>query len=278
MSDVADDKAVEIVETKEETQEQERRGISLSVKDICFNYGGVVALDKISFDIEPGERVGIIGNSGSGKSTLCDIITGLKSPKSGTISINGKNVTSKSASSRAKKGMRRVFQSPVFFENLNVEENVLVGSPPSKGDDVISSLFLPRLFYKERRETARRILEYCHVDIEESQSLKVLPVSLKKRIELARTLMGNPRILVLDEPASSLNEEERAQYCQVVLDYVETFATTLIVVDHDLEFIRSLSNRAIALDAGELLADGEVVPVLRNEAVKNRYLNGMSAK
>lgn len=266
------DKAVEIVKVKGETEEQERRGVGFSLSSIGVSYGGVSALKEISFEVSPGEKIGIIGNNGAGKSTLCDVITGLTRPSSGKFIFNEIEATKKSALWRAKKGMRRVFQHPVIFEDLSIEENVIVGSPQFKGDGVVASLFAPRLFYKERKQTALRIMEYCNIEESNVKNLKELPYATKKRIELARALMGNPRVLILDEPAASMNEEERAQYCQVVNDYADTFSTTVIVVEHDLEVIKTICNRAIALDAGELIADGEVVPVLRNEKVMELYL------
>ena len=271
-------KAVELVETPIESLEQERRGIGLSLKSVGVSFSGVQALKNISFEILPGERVGVIGNNGAGKSTLCDVISGLTNPTEGTVEIDQIDATKKSTIWRAKKGMRRVFQHPVYYEDLSLVENVMIGSPPSRGDGIISALLFPRMFHKEQRDTAIRIMEYCNIVENESHSATNLPYATKKRLELARALMGNPRILVLDEPAASMDEEERAQYCQVVLDYVETFSTTLIVVEHDVEIIKTLCNRAIAVDAGEVIADGEVIPVLRNDKVINLYLGTKGAK
>ncbi len=272
MSDEPLDKAVELVETPRETQEQERRGIGFALKGVEVSYSGVQALKNISFEISSGERVGIIGNNGAGKSTLCDVISGLIKPNVGKVTYAQADATRKSAIWRAQKGMRRVFQHPVYFEDLSIVENVMIGSPPSRGDGIVSSLLFPRLFYKEQRETAIRIMEYCNIAENDNHSGVNLPYATKKRIELARALMGNPKILVLDEPAAAMDEEERAQYCQVVIDYVETFSTTLIVVEHDVEVIKTLCKRAIALDAGEIIADGEVIPVLRNDKVIDLYL------
>jgi len=272
MKKEVNEKAVELVNNPKETLEQERRGIGFALEDIEVSFSGVQALKGITFDIPAGERVGIIGNNGAGKSTLCDVISGLTKPTSGKVKIGDADSTKKSATWRARKGMRRVFQHPVYYEDLSIIENVMIGSPPSNRDGVISALFYPRLFYKEQRETAIRIMEYCNIDENETHSAVKLPYATKKRIELARALMGNPRILVLDEPAASMDEEERAQYCQVVLDYVDTFSTTLVVVEHDVEIIKILCDRAIAIDAGEIVADGEVVPVLRNEKVIDLYL------
>lgn len=274
MKDDALDKAVELVDNKIESAEEQRRGIGLSVSNVNVDFSGIKALQNISFSIAAGEKVGVFGNNGSGKSTLCDVICGIIQPDDGSMEINNRQADSKGINWRARKGLRRTFEQPVYFDDLTIEENVMIGSPPFKGDGPISSLFLPRLFHKERRETARRILQYCNIDIDEAQNQRVLPYSTKKKIELARALMGNPRVLILDEPASGLEEEERAQYSQVVGDYVETFSTTLIIVEHDIDMIRSLCQRAIAIDAGEVIADGEVIPVLRNPDVIELYFGG----
>ncbi len=261
-----------IEETKKNPYESsiDRKGLGLSVKNVEVSFSGIKALDNISFTIDPGEKVGLIGNNGAGKSTLCDVISGLNS-YSGQVFINSVDVTKKSAIKRAKMGMRRVFQHPALFEDLSIEENVIVGSPPSKGDSLIPSVFFPRMFYKEKLNTAKQILDYCSVETNEIVPIEQLPYATKKRIELARALMGNPRILILDEPAASMNDVERAQYAQVVNDYAETFNTTLLIVEHDLNFIKATCDRAIVLDAGELISDGPVLDVLRDEDVMRRY-------
>ena len=153
----------------------------------------------------------------------------------------------------------------------------MVGSPSSRGDGIASAILFPRMFYKEQNKTAKRILEYCNVEDADSESSQ-LSYASQKRIELARALMGNPRILVLDEPTASMSDQESSEYIQVVQDYVETFSTTLIVVEHNLDIIKTLCNRAIAIDAGEIIADGEVVPVLRNERVVELFLENEGAK
>ena len=273
MNEVAGDKAISAVEMTEETAEQERWGISFEIKDVSVSYGGILAINGISLEVAAGERIGILGNNGAGKTTVCDVLSGLILPQNGNIKLRGKDITKRNANWRARKGFRRIFENPVYFEDLSLEENVLIGSPPLKGDNVFSSMFFPRLFHKERRETARRIMEYCNIDVSLSGRNKVIPFFVEKRIELARALMGNPRVLVIDELSSGLDEEQRAKYCQVVIDYVETFSTTLVVVETDADVVRSLCDRAIALDSGEVIADGEVVPVLRNTEVMKRILH-----
>lgn len=265
------DYTIEEVKKTSVNEELQRKGISVSLKNVGVEFSGIVAISDISCEIEAGERVGIIGNNGAGKSTLCDVVTGLIEPTRGTVEIDGEDVTKSNALKRSKLGMRRVFQHPVMFPDLTIEENIMIGLPPSQGDGLLPALFVPRLFHKERRITARQIMEYCNINEPNNTNVEQLPYATKKRIELARALMGNPRILILDEPAASMDDEERAHYCQVVLDYVETFATTLIVVEHDIDFIRALCQRSIVLDAGETIADGPVLEVLRNKEVMKRY-------
>lgn len=265
------DYTVEKVKNPTVREADARNGLAVSIENVSVWYSGIAALKDISLDIRAGERIGIIGNNGAGKSTLCDVVTGLTRPVQGQISIDRKDVTRANALKRSKLGMRRVFQHPLLFSDLTIEENIIIGTPVSRGDGVLSSLFVPRLFHKERRNTARQIMEYCNIDEPANGRVEHLPYATKKRIELARALMGNPKILILDEPAASMDDDERAHYCQVVLDYVETFHTTLFVVEHDIEFIRALCQRAAVLDAGELIADGPVLDVLRNREVMSRY-------
>jgi branched-chain amino acid transport system ATP-binding protein len=265
------DYTIEDVKHPKENEVDARKGISISVKNAGVAFSGVHAISNVSFELRAGETLGVIGNNGAGKSTLCDVITGLTRPNSGSVSINDNDVTKKSALARARMGMRRVFQHPVLFSDLSIEENIMIGSPASRGDGLVPSLFVPRLFFKEKRNTARQIMDYCNIELSSTTPIDQLPYGTKKRIELARALMGNPRILILDEPAASMDDDERAHYAQVVSDYVETFSTTLIVVEHDVDFVRTLCKRALVLDAGEVIADGALGDVLKNKDVRHRY-------
>ena len=269
---LANDKAVELdVEAPREI-EARRLGLALKLEHVTVTYDGISAIEDISIDMQAGDTVGLIGNNGAGKSTLCDVICGLTKPSSGSIHVKDKDVSKLSALKRAKLGLRRVFQNPVIFDDLTIEENIIIGSPPSQGDGLIASMFMPSMVTKERTATARELMDYCSIEKVKGKNLSRLPYGTKKRIELARALMGNPRILILDEPAASMDDDEKARYAQVVSDYCETFSTTLILVEHDLDFIKSLCKRAVALDAGKLLADGQVFDVLHNKEVMATYL------
>jgi branched-chain amino acid transport system ATP-binding protein len=265
-------KAVDLVSEEKKEIDAKRLGIALKVENISKSYGGVKALDNVSISLDAGERIGLIGNRGSGKSTILDAISGLISSDSGRIFIKSKNVSSMSIAKRSRLGLRRVFQTPIIFDELTLEENIIIGSPPSQGEGILASLFMPTMVKKERHKTARDLMQYCDIEPTKGKNLSRLPFSVKKKIELARALMGNPRILILDEPAAGLDEDDKSKYAQVVSDYCDTFSTTLILVEHDIDFIKSLCKRAVAIDAGKVMADGEVVAVLHNKEVKNAYL------
>lgn len=248
-----------------------RSGLSCGVRKLDVSYGGVHAVRNATFTIAPGERVAFIGNNGAGKTTLCNVITGLTAPTQGEVLINDKIVTKKNTLWRARAGVRRIFENPVVYNDLSIEENVMVGAPMALGDGIFPSLFFPRMFHRDKRNTARRLMQYCNIDPQPGVAIKHLPYVTKKRVELARALMGNPRILILDEPAASMSENERSEYCQVIQDYSETFSTTVLVVEHDLEFVRALCQRAIVIDAGEIVADGPMIPVLHDKDTMASY-------
>lgn len=269
MTDVIEPENTEAEKGISSFERDKRKGISLSVHNLEVNFGGTKALSDLTFSLDPGDRLGVIGNTGAGKTTLCAAIAGTSRRYKGKVLLNSK--TARSSTSRARMGVRQTSPHPVIFEELSLVENVLIGLPPSKGDGVVPAIFFPRMLFKEKRDVALRILEHCHVDVDETSDPATLPFSTKKKIELARALMGNPRVLILDDLSLGLTQEEQAQYCQVILDCSETFFTTVVVADSNIEVIRTLCPRAIALDAGELLADGEIDAVLRNDDVVKRF-------
>ncbi len=273
MTDYIEPANVETVKKYDETSVAKRKGIRLRVEHVSVSYGGVSALKDISFSLDAGERLGLIGHSGAGKTTLCDVISG-KIRHTGKVVIPKRRVPG--SVSHARKGIRRVNARPVIYKDLTLLENVLLGIAPSKGDGVISAMLFPRLFYKEKKEVALHILQYCQIDVDEMRDMDSLSFATRKKIELARALIGNPRVLILDGISTGMTQPEQAQYCEVVLDYVETFSTTLIVVDNQLDVIRNVCQRVIALDVGEMLADGDVDSVLRNQLVFDRYLSGVT--
>lgn len=263
--------AVDLDVDEDKVVDAQRLGVSLKVSKMSKNFEEIKALQDISFSLTAGETLGIMGNNGAGKSTLCDVVCGLTRQNSGKIFIDGQDVSTWSPNKRAKTGIRRVFANPVIFEELSVEENILIGSPPSQGEGLLSSLFVPNMVTKAQIHVVRQIMEYCLVD-SAIKSAKNHSFGSKKRIELARSLMGNPRILILDEPSASLTDDEKEKYCQVVADYSQTFSTTLIVVDSDIDCLRQLCKRAVVLDAGKLIANSELTDVLHDVNVKKTYL------
>ncbi|MFN8015603.1 MAG: ATP-binding cassette domain-containing protein [Acidimicrobiia bacterium] len=252
------------------TEEYENRGISFELSEVSLSYNAINALENIDIKCESGERIGIIGNNGSGKTSLCNLISGLVGPSSGQYYLNGKKASNKGALWCSRRGVRSTNYHPKYYEHLDIYENVIIGSPAFKGDGLLSSFFIPNLFYKERKETAKQILDYCSFVFDKNS--KTINSEDKYKVELARALMGNPGLLVLDEPVMGLNEDSKARYAQVILDYCETFSTTLFVVEHDIDFLKSICTRLIAMDASKIIADGDVVSVLRNDIVAQKYL------
>jgi sulfate-transporting ATPase len=265
------DKVEELDDVKPR-QDEERKGVSVSLRNISHSFDAVNALMGISCDILAGERVGIIGNNGSGRSTLCDVIDGRIKPKVGEVLIDEKDVTTKSQLHRSRKFIRRLSSRDRLYRELSLEDNVLVGAPVAKGDGFISALLFPRLFHRELRNTARQIMEYCNVDFD-AKRVSDLDYVGRRRLLLARMLMGNPKIMIFDEPCNNFDEETRAQFCQVILDYAETFSTTVFFVDHNIDVIKSTCQRAIVLEAGKLIADGDITSVIRNDDVRAQYLD-----
>lgn len=250
-------------------------GIELSLEKLTVNYNGFHALDSVDLDVKPGKRVGIIGNNGAGKSTLFNCISGLISRDdaivNGSIMFNSENVTKTKAYKRSSKKLGRVFQHPSLCEELTILENILIGSSEKKSSGILSSVFYPTFFLKNEKNKAKKMMTDFELDQYEKSNIETLPYATRKIIELARALMGNPKLLLLDEPCASMTDSERENYKNLLTLYLQNVSCTLLVIEHDIDFLKSCCEDLLVLDQGKNIAYGNIDEVLANEEVMNTY-------
>jgi len=250
--------------------------LMLSLSDITVRFGGITALGGVSFDAMKGEVLGIIGPNGAGKTTLFDVISGVRSPNEGKVVLDGKDVTSASSTGRARSGLRRTFQRVQTFGWLSVEDNVLAAIEWRGG----GGGFLADLVYsptrrkreKERRARVEEILERCGLLPVRKELAGSLPIGVARMVELARAIVDEPKLLLLDEPASGLDETETARLGEQIQAARNDFGCAVLLVEHNAGFVMEQSDRVVVLNLGTKLAEGLPAEIQKNQAVRDAYL------
>jgi branched-chain amino acid transport system ATP-binding protein len=248
----------------------------LELDDVSINFGGVRALDNLSLRVEAGEIRGLIGPNGSGKSTAFNVITGLYRPGGGEIRVDGRSVAGLRTDEIASRGVARTFQTLRLFRAMSVVENVMLGThlgarPPSPAAMLLS---LPafRRFEAEARERSLAALEALHIADYAHEIAGNLPYGVQKRVDLARSLVANPSLLLLDEPAAGLTEAESHQLMELIRALHAERKFGLLLVEHDMQFVTDLCPRITVIDFGKLLAEGTPQEVRENPDVVVAYL------
>jgi branched-chain amino acid transport system ATP-binding protein len=254
-----------------------RRAVAplLSVRDVAVSFGGIVALDGVSFDLAPGLIVGLIGPNGAGKTTLFNCLSRLYTPKTGEILFDGTSILTRPAHRIVELGIGRTFQNLALFRNLSVIDNVRIGGHcRSSGDYVSDALNLPWARRSEARldASAREVVAYLDLDAVAEIKVADLPFGTQKRVELARALISSPRLLLLDEPASGLSHEEVEALGQVIRRIRDEREVSILVVEHHMSLVMSISDRVVALNFGRKIAEGPPRLVQQNPEVISAYL------
>ena len=248
----------------------------LEVAEISLSFGGIKALSQITFTIAPGSITTLIGPNGAGKTSLFNVISGFYKPQAGHVLFCGQDIGRLPPHQRAKLGLARSFQNISLFRGLSVLDNIKLGRHAHLNTGLLDALFY---FGKARREEMalreeieRRIIDFLEIDHIRKASVAALPYGLQKRVELARALAMQPKLLLLDEPVAGMNREETEDMARFILDVRAEWAITVLMVEHDMGMVMDISDHIVVLNFGEVIAAGPPEEIQNNPEVIKAYL------
>ncbi len=247
----------------------------LEVKNLAIQFGGLRAVDNLDLTIEKGELYGLIGPNGAGKTTVFNLLTGEYQPTEGIITLDGQDITGKSTIEINRAGIARTFQNIRLFKQLSVLDNVKVGLHNQyKYSTLAGILRLPSYFKteKEMNEKAMELLKVFHLDQEADTLSSNLPYGKQRKLEIARAMATNPKLLLLDEPAAGMNPNETAELMENISYIRKNFDMTILLIEHDMKLVSGICERLTVLNFGRTLVQGETKEVLSNPEVIKAYL------
>ncbi len=249
----------------------------IRLENICVDFGGVRAIDNVSFEVDAGRITGLIGPNGAGKTTAFNVIAGALKPTTGRVMLDGQDITHLKPHQRANRGLARTFQIPHEFSRLTVLENLMAAASAPVGENVFNVLFRRNLFVAEEREiykTARdtvRLLELDHVRDEKAGNLSG---GQKKLVELGRALMRDPKLILLDEIGAGINRTLLGKLADKIKLLNIERDLTFCLIEHDLDYVSRLCDHVFVMAQGQLLTQGSVEDVRRDERVIEAYFGG----
>ena len=247
----------------------------LDVKNLGISFGGLRAVDKFEIKIEKGQLYGLIGPNGAGKTTVFNLLTGVYKPDDGKIELDGKNITGSKTIDINKAGIARTFQNIRLFKELSVLDNVKVGLHNQYHYSTIEGILrLPRYFKveKEMNEKAMELLKVFDLDKEADFLASNLPYGKQRKLEIARALATNPKLLLLDEPAAGMNPNETKELMDTIRFVRDNFDMTILLIEHDMKLVSGICEELTVLNFGQVLAQGKTADVLNNPEVIKAYL------
>lgn len=249
----------------------------LEIKDLGISFGGLKAVQNVNLQIKKNEIYGLIGPNGAGKTTIFNLLTGVYTPTTGTFLLDGRELRGLKQERINRAGIARTFQNIRLFNNMTVVRNVMVGlmnQPEFKCSILASVLRLPRHFKVERemREKAKELLRIFGLEEERNNLACNLPYGKQRKLEIARALATNPKLLLLDEPAAGMNPQETAELMDTIRFVRDRFDMTILLIEHDMSLVTGICENLTVLNFGTVLAQGSVNDVLHNPEVVKAYL------
>ena len=250
-------------------------GVLLQTFSLRKEFGGLVAVDDVDFTVPEGAIVSLIGPNGAGKTTFFNMLTGVYKPTAGRLAFIGEDMTGKPPHAYTQRGIGRTFQNIRLFQNMTALENVLVGMHTRlKGNLFEAIVRTPRIRHEEdgARGRARELLEYSGLRRKEEEIARNLSYGDQRRLEVARALATQPKLVLLDEPTAGMNPQETVEFTAFVARLREELGLTVLLIEHDMRVVMGVSDRVTVLDYGEKIAEGAPAEIQKNERVIEAYL------
>lgn len=247
----------------------------LELKDVSIHFGGLQVIQGMSMGINPGELVGLIGPNGAGKTTAFNLISGIYKPTSGEIRFAGESLLALKAFDIARRGVIRTFQNIRLFPTLTVLENILVSSHKTCSYGLVSAFMHGPHFHKaekENREKAMRLLEIFGLAKYHDHEAGSLPYGMQRKIEIVRAMAGDPKLILLDEPAAGMNHSETAELMTLIQRVRKEFNLAILLIEHDMKLVMGICERIVVLDHGIVIAEGLPTEIQNNKKVIEAYL------
>ena len=249
--------------------------VMLTAEGISLSFGGIEALVDVDVDVRQGEIFAIIGPNGAGKTSFFNCVNGFYRPQKGSIYFEGKEVTRLSSHRIAELGIGRSFQGLQLFDGLNVLDNIMAGRHfHFKTGPLSDAIYFGRTRREEieHRKVVENIIDFLEIETVRKQLVGALPYGMRKRVDLGRALAAEPKLLLLDEPMSGMNRDEKEDIARFILDISEEMGITIAVVEHDMGVVMDICERVVVLDFGRKIAEGTPEEIRTNEEVIRAYL------